>query len=102
MVCARAASSCCTLRSISGVRERVLTVIGDRDPPRGFSLGLSATSGRWMLPLSDTGVVEGDGGAMPFCSTIIGDDDVGGVGDVDTASGRDLMLPAVPVSFECS
>lgn len=40
-----------------------------------------------MLPLSETGVVEGDGGVIPFCSTIIGEETVGGVGDV--ASGRD-------------
>uniref|UniRef100_A0A182UA73 Uncharacterized protein n=1 Tax=Anopheles melas TaxID=34690 RepID=A0A182UA73_9DIPT len=85
MECARAASSCCTLRSRSGVRARA---IGDRAPPWGFSLGLSAPSGRWMLPLSETGVVEGDGGVIPFCSTIIGEETVGGVGG-DVASGRD-------------
>uniref|UniRef100_A0A182J2K1 Uncharacterized protein n=1 Tax=Anopheles atroparvus TaxID=41427 RepID=A0A182J2K1_ANOAO len=69
-----------------------------------------ATSGRCttpMLPLSEPGVVEGEGGATPFCSTIIDGGDEVGVGDVVVAtgmargSGRDReggAVTSIPVS----
>uniref|UniRef100_A0A182R051 Uncharacterized protein n=1 Tax=Anopheles farauti TaxID=69004 RepID=A0A182R051_9DIPT len=63
-----------------------LRAAGRKETQSIFSLGLPIGP-----PSSETGVVEGDGGVSPFCSTNIGEEDVGGDHYLRLAAAKDSL-----------